>query len=59
VPVSHVVGARGSPLFHRAHWPWLRAVVGFNQFQSGFTKLCPLEIILKSAGVKQASTTNH
>lgn len=31
---------------------WLVAFVGFNLFQSSITKFCPLELILKSAGIK-------
>lgn len=35
-------------------WLWFTAFVGINLFQSGFTKLCPLERILKMAGVKES-----
>jgi hypothetical protein len=38
-------------VYHHQNWLWLTAFVGFNLFQSGFTKFCPLEIILKKAGV--------
>lgn len=34
-------------------WLWFTAFVGFNLFQSGITKFCPLEIFLKMAGVKE------
>ncbi len=34
------------------NWLWLGAFVGLNLLQSAFTKFCPLELILKSAGVK-------
>ena len=34
-------------------WLWFTAFVGFNLFQSGFTRFCPLDIVLKKAGVKQ------
>ena len=33
-------------------WLWLTAFVGFNLFQSGITRFCPMDIILKKAGVK-------
>jgi len=36
-------------------WLWFTAFVGANLFQSGFTKFCPLDIILKKAGVKEGS----
>ncbi len=32
-------------------WLWLTAFVGLNLFQSGFTRFCPLDIILKRLGV--------
>ena len=34
-------------------WLWFTAFVGINLFQSGFTQFCPLDIILKKAGVKE------
>lgn len=34
------------------NWLWLGAFVGFNLLQSAFTRFCPLEMILKAAGVK-------
>lgn len=33
-------------------WLWLTAFVGFNLFQSGITRFCPMDIMLKKAGVK-------
>ena len=35
------------------NWLVLAAFVGLNLFQSSFTKFCPLEMILKKAGVKE------
>jgi hypothetical protein len=37
--------------FHSPNWLWLTAFVGFNLLQSSFTNFCPLEIILRKAGV--------
>ena len=37
---------------HSANWLWLTAFVGANLFQSGITRFCPLEIMLRKAGVK-------
>jgi hypothetical protein len=34
-------------------WRWFTAFVGFNLFQSGFTRFCPMDIMLKKAGVPQ------
>lgn len=48
------LGVAGSPLFHNANWLWFTAFVGANLFQSGFTRFCPMEIILKKLGVKSS-----
>ena len=47
IVVSLALGVPGSPLFASQHFLWLTAFVGFNLFQSGFTRLCPLETILR------------
>ena len=36
------------------HWFWFTAFVGANLFQSGFTRLCPLESILRKLGVRSS-----
>ena len=51
VLLSLALGASGSPLFVNANWLWFTAFVGANLFQSGFTRLCPLETILRKLGV--------
>jgi Inner membrane protein YgaP-like, transmembrane domain len=55
VLLSLALGVAGSPLFHSANWLWFTAFVGANLFQSGFTRFCPLEIVLKKLGVRQAA----
>lgn len=52
VLVSLVIGAPASPLYVSGYWLWLTAFVGANLFQSGFTRFCPLEIMLRKAGVR-------
>jgi hypothetical protein len=37
--------------YHSLYWLWFTAFVGFNLLQSSFTNFCPLEMILKKAGV--------
>ena len=32
-------------------WLWFTAFVGANLFQSGFTRFCPMDSILKKMGV--------
>jgi hypothetical protein len=49
---SLALGAATSPLFHSGLWLWLTAFVGFNLLQSSFTRLCPLETILRKFGLK-------
>ncbi|MBL8343415.1 MAG: DUF2892 domain-containing protein [Rubrivivax sp.] len=50
--LSLALGAPASPLFHSSHWLWLTTFVGFNLFQSSFTRLCPLERVLARLGLK-------
>jgi hypothetical protein len=52
IMLSLALGMSNSPIFHHQYWLFFTAFVGFNLFQSGFTKFCPLEIILKKAGVR-------
>jgi len=37
--------------FHSQYWLWFTAFVGFNLLQSSLTNFCPLEMMLKKAGV--------
>ena len=34
-------------------WLWFTAFVGFNLFQSGITRFCPMDIMLKKVGFQQ------
>ena len=54
VLVSLALGVEASPLFLSKNWLWFTAFVGANLFQSGFTRFCPLEIMLKRLGVKES-----
>ena len=54
VLVSLLLGVEGSPLFVSRNWLWFTGFVGLNLFQSGFTKFCPLEMLLKRLGAKTA-----
>ncbi|MFA6312988.1 MAG: DUF2892 domain-containing protein [Sterolibacterium sp.] len=53
VILSLALGVAGSPLFVNQNWLWFTLFVGANLFQSGFTRFCPLDIILKKLGVKE------
>ena len=48
--ISGLAGVE-NPLFMHEYWLFLTAFVGLNLFQSGFTNFCPLDMILKKAGV--------
>ena len=52
---SLALGMEASPIFLSKHFLWLTLFVGANLFQSGFTRLCPLESILRRFGVKSAA----
>jgi hypothetical protein len=52
VLASLALGAEASPLFVSAHFLWFTAFVGANLLQSGFTRLCPLESMLRRLGVR-------
>ena len=54
VLLSLALGVPASPLFVSANWLWFTVFVGANLFQSGFTRFCPLEIVLKRLGAPEA-----
>jgi len=49
------LGVEASPLYVSGHALWLAAFVGANLLQSGFTRFCPLESILRRIGVPSAA----
>ncbi len=51
IMLSLALGVEGSPIFHNANWLWFTAFVGFNLFQSGFTRFCPMDTFLKKLGL--------
>ncbi len=52
VLLSLALGAPDSPVYHSEYWLLFTAFVGANLLQSGFTKFCPLAILLEKAGMK-------
>ena len=44
--------ASGTVDMSKLSWLWFTAFVGFNLFQSGITRFCPMDIMLKKAGLK-------
>ena len=49
--VSLLLGAPGSPLYQSGYWLWFTAFVGLNLLQSGLTRWCLMERILRSFGL--------
>ncbi len=54
VLVSLALGAPASPLYVSSYWLWFAAFVGANLLQSAFTNFCPLEMILRRLGAREA-----
>lgn len=54
--LSLALGVESSynPLFIHQYWLFFTAFVGLNLFQFGFTKFCPLGLILKALGVPES-----
>jgi hypothetical protein len=50
--LSLALGVQGSPIFHSANWLWFTAFVGVNLLQSGVSKWCLMESILRKVGVR-------
>ncbi len=44
----------GLGVFVNPNWFWLTAFVGANLLQFGFSKVCPLAMILKKLGVPES-----
>ena len=51
--ISLALGVEASPIFHSKYWLWFTAFVGANLLQFGFSKFCPMGIILKKLGVPE------
>ena len=52
--LSLALGVPESPLFFSKYFLWFTVFVGANLLQSSFTQFCPLEIMLKKLGVREA-----
>jgi hypothetical protein len=53
--ISLLLGVPGSPLFVSHWWLAFTAFVGLNLLQSGFTRFCPLELLLRRLGLRQGA----
>ena len=52
--LSLALGVEGSPLFVSHWWLAFTAFVGANLLQFGFTNFCPLGLILRKLGFRDA-----
>lgn len=52
VMLSLALGVEASPVYVSSYFLFFTVFVGFNLFQSGFTKFCPLNNILAKFGIK-------
>lgn len=55
VLLSLALGVEASPAFVSKYFLFFTAFVGLNLFQSGFTRICPLNNILARFGIKSGS----
>jgi hypothetical protein len=53
--VSLALGAPASPVFQSSYWLWFTAFVGLNLLQSGFTRWCLMERILRGLGLRPSA----
>ncbi len=53
--LSLALGVSGSPLYHSSWWLAFTAFVGANLLQSGLTRWCLMESILRKLGVPQGA----
>lgn len=49
-----ILGSLALGIWVHAYWFFFTAFVGLNLFQFGFSKFCPLGVILKKLGVKES-----
>jgi len=49
--LSLLLGIPGSPVFHSPWWLAFTAFVGLNLLQSGLTRWCLMETILRKLGI--------
>ncbi len=50
--LSLALGVQGSPLYHSSNWLWFTVFVGANLLQSGLTRWCLLERMLRGLGLR-------
>lgn len=51
--LSLSLGVEASPIFHSKYWLFFTGFVGLNLLQFGFSKFCPLGLILKQMNIPE------
>ena len=51
--LSLSLGVESSPIYHSKYWLLFTVFVGLNLLQFGFSKYCPMGLILKALGVPE------
>ncbi|MCC7462649.1 MAG: DUF2892 domain-containing protein [Gammaproteobacteria bacterium] len=49
--LSLAFGVQASPLYHSTYWLWFSVFVGANLLQSGLTRWCLMERMLRRLGL--------
>jgi hypothetical protein len=49
------LGVQGSPIYQSSYWLWFTAFVGANLLQSGLTRWCLMERILRGIALKDSA----
>jgi len=52
VLLSLALGVQESPIYQSSMWLWFTAFVGINLLQSGLTRWCLMERILRKLGLR-------
>ena len=53
--LSLALGVPGSPIFQSGYWLWFTAFVGINLLQSGVTRWCLMERIVRGLGLRASA----
>jgi hypothetical protein len=53
--LSLALGVPGSPIFQSGYWLWFTAFVGINLLQSGVTRWCLMERIVRGMGLRASA----
>lgn len=52
--ISLALGVAQSPIYQSSYWLWFTAFVGANILQSGLTRWCLMELMMRKLGFRAA-----